>query len=362
MNTPQSLYLSLLDSGTFSPDPAQAHLVRALDALAEQISQPARPKTSRTWWPFSAATTTEPAPARGLYVWGGVGRGKTRLVDLLAEAEVPGVQRWHFHRFMAAVHEALGELVHQTSPLQAVAEQFLQRGRLLVLDEMHIVDITDAMLMYGLLEALFAGGGVLVTTSNRPPDDLYLDGLQRARFLPAIDLLHQHCTVLPLDSEQDYRLRALSQAGVYCLGEDTAPLLAHWQRLVGCAPRAGFVEIHARQLPVIGVSPDTLWASFDALCNTPRSARDYIAIANDYRSVLVQDIPVLDDQRGDEARRLLNLVDEFYDHGVKFICSAAAPPEQLYTGGPLRFEFERCASRLIEMQSQEYLGSAHRKT
>ncbi len=300
-----------------------------------------------------------------MYLWGGVGRGKTWLMDLFYQSlPFPERRRRHFHRFMYDVHRELKELQNQESPLELVAESIAQTTRVLCFDEFFVADIADAMILTGLLSGLFKRGVTLVATSNIQPADLYQDGLQRQRFLPAIELIEQNTDVLSIMGQTDYRLRRLTQAGTYLKSSarDTPGRLeALFAELADEGNESsGTIEVEGRSIPVIRESQSIVWFSFSALCSGPRSQDDYIDIARNYQSVIVSDVPVLDAQRENEARRFIALVDELYDHNVNLIVSAEAPPAELYRGDQLAMQFERTVSRLTEMQSEEYLAREHR--
>ena len=346
-------------------DAAQAAALQRLQQLADALQQagPLRPARSGflgRWWPRPTVQ-----PVRGLYLWGAVGRGKTWMMDQFFQ-HVNGVdkQRLHFHRFMKQTHDHLKSLRDQQNPLQLVAEQYAAGGRLLCLDEFFVADITDAMLLAGLLQHLFAQGVTLVTTSNLPPDDLYRDGLQRARFLPAIDLIKQHLEVFPMGDGTDYRLQYLDTLRLFY--HPLSPTADHYllEAFEHIAPEpgeaAGAVDIEGRLIATRRRGDGVIWFDFAELCEGPRSQNDYIELARLYHTVLLSNIPVLDSYRDNAARRFLSLVDEFYDRSVKLICSAAVPIEQIYQGEKLRFEYQRTLSRLHEMQSHEYLAKEHR--
>lgn len=304
-------------------------------------------------------------PVTGLYLWGGVGRGKTHLMDLFFDS-IPFKERLrtHFHRFMRRVHAELRDCAGRRNPLQFVGARIARETRLLCFDEFFVADITDAMLLAGLFEALFARGVTLVATSNVAPDDLYRDGLQRERFLPAIDLIKRHARVLNVDGGIDHRLRMLERARLYHSPLDEAAQASLMQCFASLAPDAQatgrMLRIAGRPLYARRCSGDVAWFDFDELCDGPRSQNDYIEIAREFRTVLVGGVPVFTPDKDDQARRFINLVDEFYDRNVKLVLAAAAPLGELYAGGRLGFEFQRTVSRLVEMQSYEYLGRAHR--
>jgi cell division protein ZapE len=306
-----------------------------------------------------------PALQKGLYLWGSVGRGKTWLMDLFYQSlPFPERRRRHFHRFMREVHAELRDLPDQESPLETVAQRIAADCRVLCFDEFFVSDIADAMILAGLLEGLFRHGVTLVATSNIRPADLYKDGLQRSRFLPAIALIEENTEVLAIPAGVDYRLRRLTQAGTYVKSSapDTpARLEALFEELADGdeARSAGTIEVEGRSIPVIRQNQSIVWFSFAALCSGPRSQNDYIEIARNYQSVIVSDVPVLDSDHDNEARRFIALVDELYDHHVNLIISAEAAPRELYRGEKLARQFERTVSRLTEMQSEEYLASEH---
>lgn len=368
--TPLERYQQALDTGGFTFDPNQqrvmTHFQRLFDDICTRPKPSPAPKSKPRWLePFRKRKTVAPATTKGLYIWGGVGRGKTHLFDLFYEV-IPFEQklRIHFHRFMREVHQQLKQLGQVPDPLERVAEHFSQKARVICLDEMHINDITDAMLMYGLLRGLFERGVALVTTSNVPPDGLYKDGLQRARFIPAIELMKQHTHVINMDGDTDYRLRKLEQAEIYHHPLDDqaeTSLAASFNSLIaGDTPHSGFININGRDIPVRYWADDVVWFEFEALCNTPRSNDDYIEIATLFHTVLIGSVPTLDEKSSDQARRWINMIDEFYDRNVKVIISAESPPIGLYQGTRLSFEFERTVSRLLEMQSHEYLAKEHK--
>jgi cell division protein ZapE len=287
------------------------------------------------------------------------------LMDLLFQSLPPSLacERIHFHSFMNRVHAQLRQKENLQQPLQAIARDIAADTRLLCLDEFVIIDIGDAMIMAGLLATLFAEGVVLVTTSNAAPTDLYRDGLQRARFIPAIELLERHCQVVELDGGQDYRLRFLQQTDLYSIPHDAATM-ARIRDYV--AQHVTTVQTEQRELVVNGRSlahqfcaGDTVWFSFGELCETTRSQNDYLELARFFNTFIVTDIRQMGQADDDVARRFVLLIDVLYDHHVKLICSAAVSPHQLYLGKRLKFEFERTLSRLLEMQSSEYLAQAH---
>ena len=356
---PSQRYAAGAGRGEWQDDPAQHPALRELDRIHEAMS------ATRAHGFLDRLLGREPDPPRGLYLWGGVGRGKTFLIDLFFDGlPIADKRRTHFHRFMRSVHESLRAHAGRRDPLAAIAREWRARLRVLVLDEFFVTDIGDAMLLGRLLERLFAEGVVLVTSSNIAPPGLYRDGLQRARFLPAIALIERHCAVLQLDSPQDYRLRALTRSPVYRQpldGESDAWLERRWHELGGDdGHRDAGIAVEGRRIPVRARSQGMAWFDFAALCEGPRAAADYIEVAREFHTVLVGGIPVMDARADDAARRFVTLVDELYDRHVNLVCSADAPPTALYAGERLSAAFERTASRLIEMRSAEYLAREHR--
>ena len=303
-------------------------------------------------------------PIRGLYLWGGVGRGKTFLMDLFhATLGVSASRRVHFHRMMSDVHARLRSLPHAEDPLDKIASALADDYRVLCFDEFFVSDIGDAMILGRLLDGLFRRGVTLIATSNVAPADLYRDGLQRDRFLPAIRLLETHTEVIELDGGMDYRLRLMAQAGTFLSDDDAdahARLVDYFCRIApGDTEQGRVLDILGRPIRTVRCARGVAWFDFLELCDGPRSQEDYIEIARCYQTVIVSDVPVLTRDTEDAARRFVALVDEFYDRRVKLIISAHCSVEDLYQGQRVAFEFERTTSRLIEMQSTEYLHAAH---
>jgi cell division protein ZapE len=360
----QEIYAQQIAQRGFQQDPAQLDAVRHLDELRNKLIATRGKRAGALRWLRRIGKRIEP-PERGLYLWGSVGRGKTWLMDMFCHSlPFPERQRRHFHRFMHEVHAQLKTLVNVASPLEEVAEQISRDTRVLCFDELYVSDIADAMVLGGLFEGLIRRGVTLVITSNVPPRELYKNGLQRQRFMPAIELLEQHTREINVDGAVDYRLRQLTQAGTYLTSAapDTSGRLEALFRDLsdGEAEDCNFIEIESRQIPVMRASDKVAWFDFASLCEGPRSPTDYIEIARDYQSVLVSDVPVLDETRENAARRFIALVDELYDRNVNLVVSAAASPRGLYRGERLQHEFHRTTSRLMEMQSQEYLAREHR--
>jgi cell division protein ZapE len=300
----------------------------------------------------------------GLYIWGGVGRGKTFLMDLFFETtEIAAKKRIHFHRMMHDVHRRLKALDDVADPLDTIAADIASETRLLCFDEFFVSDIADAMLLARLLDGLFRRGVTLVSTSNSSPDELYKDGLQRQRFVPAIELLHRFTYVQNMDGKTDYRLRLLQQAGTYLTPDDTlaSNKLQHFfdESASSRIDDNHMLDINGRDIRAHKCAKGIAWFEFADLCDGPRSQIDYIEVARWYPTVIVSGVPVLDANHENQARRFIALVDEFYDRRVKLIISAATDIAALYTGHKLSFEFDRTISRLIEMQSTQYLASPH---
>jgi len=304
---------------------------------------------------------------KGLYVWGGVGFGKTHMVDFFYKhLPIEEKMRLHFHRFMQIVHEDLKQHAHIENPLKAVAKTFSSKTRLLCLDEMHVNDITDAMILAQLFTHLFENGVTLITTSNVPPSGLYKDGLQRSRFLPTIALFEEKTKVVNIDSGIDYRLRLLEQADVYqIVSENGSSKEAANQKMtdyftslvaINLHKKRKHVLINNREIPVIKWADGIAWFTFETLCETNRSTDDYIQLGRFFHTIMISDIPIMSSMQNDAARRFVNMIDEFYDRHVNVIVTAEAVPTELYIGTRLAFEFERTASRLIEMQSKSYLS------
>ncbi|CAH0213059.1 cell division protein ZapE [Enterobacter ludwigii] len=368
--SPASRYQLALNEGTHQPDDVQREAVNRLDTIYQELT--AKPAESEQSGGLKAALgrllgKKEPqthAPVRGLYMWGGVGRGKTWLMDLFY-LSLPGTrkQRLHFHRFMLRVHEELTALQGKSDPLEIVADRFKAETDILCFDEFFVSDITDAMLLGGLMKALFARGITLVATSNIPPDELYRNGLQRARFLPAIDAIKQHCDIMNVDAGVDYRLRTLTQAHLWLspLNDETTQQMDKlWLALAGAKrAHAPELEINHRPLQTLGVENQTLAVSFATLCVDARSQHDYIALSRLFHTVMLLNVPVMTPLMESEARRFIALVDEFYERHVKLVVSAEVPLYEVYKGERLKFEFQRCLSRLQEMQSEEYLKLQH---
>jgi cell division protein ZapE len=358
-------YRQLVASGVLAADPAQAAVVDRLEALNIALGAYVEPRpASLIGWLLARST----AAPRGLYMHGEVGRGKTMLMDeFFALTDAVPKRRVHFNEFMTEVHERVHIIRRKISgdPLTPVAAMIAEDVRLLCLDEFQVEDIADATILSRLFEKLFAGGIVLVATSNVPPDELYLNGLNRSLFVPFIGVLKHHVEVVRLAAATDYRLGKLAGTPVYVtpLGAAaTAALDALWRSLTGTERGARVALAYkGREIVVPEAARGVARFPFAALCEEPLGAADYQQIARTYHTLVVDDIPVVADGRRDVARRLILLVDTLYDHRVKLIASAAAEPAALYTAthGEESFAFKRTVSRLIEMRSEVYLGAAH---
>jgi cell division protein ZapE len=369
-----------IEAGDLAADTAQDRAVAALDRLHRDLiaSGPRR----NGWRRRLARLAGKPTPTvQGVYLWGEVGRGKTLMMDLFYE-QLPFAdkQRLHFHRFMAAVHDDLQRFREHADPLELVAERIAEQARILCFDELAVGDIADAMILGTLFAALFARGVALAATSNLAPRELYKDGLQRQRFLPAIDLIERHTEVVHVGGRIDYRLAFLEKADVYLQpsGGDARERLDRYFRDMtgggragrGAAPSTtgtatagtagGHIEVLGRPISFLRESDGVVWFDFTALCDGPRSQNDYIELSRLYHTVLVSNVPRFDARLENQARRFVALVDEFYDRRVKLFLSAAVPLEDLYAGNRLGHEFKRTLSRLTEMQSHDYLAAAHR--
>lgn len=354
-------YEAALAAAGYAADSSQLETVAALDRVRTELeTRRRRGRLARVLSGRSGST----GPVRGAYLWGGVGRGKTFVMDLFFDAlPFADKQRFHFHRLMYRVHARLRALGNTRDPIAIVADELAEQARVICFDEFFVADIADAMLLGRLLDALFAREVTLVATSNIPPDELYQDGLQREQFVPAINLLKQHTEIINLDAGTDYRLRVLEQAAIWHTPLGTAAEQQLQQFFAAIAPDQGSsgqsLEILGRDVATVRRADGIAWFDFAELCGGPRSQNDYIELARIFQTVLVSDIPLLDREREDETRRFIALVDEFYARRVKLAVSAAAPPGELYTGARLRMEFERTCSRLVEMQSRQYLALPH---
>ena len=365
MTTPWQRYQADLQRKDFTHDPAQEQAVHLLQDLFERLLARRRERSGGLLGWLDDLRGKKREPEIGLYFWGGVGRGKTYLVDTFYDC-LPFRRklRVHFHRFMQRVHAELNSLEGEKNPLDIVADRLAEEAVVICFDEFFVTDIGDAMILGGLMEALFARGVTLVATSNIVPEKLYENGLQRQRFLPAIALVEKYTQVVNVDAGVDYRLRTLQQAELYHFPLDEGAdesLRDSFERL---APEAGKhwerLEVNGRYLTCRCLADDVAWFDFAELCDGPRSQNDYIELARIFHAVLISGVPGFVPDNDDQARRFINLVDEFYDRNVKLVLAAEKALLDLYSGGRLEFEFQRTVSRLQEMQSFEYLAREHK--
>mgnify|MGYP000550628766 CR=1 FL=1 len=363
--SPLQRYLQDLEKEGFVKDAAQKMAVDKLQTLYECLIKDEKQRTKQASKWFNKFSKQQPKPVKGLYFWGGVGRGKTYLMDNFYESlPFERKMRIHFHRFMQRVHQELGTLTNQSDPLVVVAKRLSEEARIICFDEFFVSDIGDAMILAGLMGELFKNGVSLVCTSNIIPDGLYKNGLQRVRFLPAIELVKQHTEVVNVDGGNDYRLRTLEQAELFHHPLDEAATINLEKYFRQLAVEAGShdleLDINGRMLKAHRHADDVVWFDFKELCDGPRSQNDYIELAREFHAVIISNVPQMNVDTDDQARRFINMVDEFYDRSVKVIISAEAPIDELYLGGKLSFEFDRTESRLLEMQSHEYLELEHK--
>lgn len=355
---PVKRYQRMLQQSDMHYDAVQEVIVGHLDRMYSELVK------RRTQTGFLARLLRHNT-VRGLYLWGGVGRGKTRLMDMFYDS-ISGRRRMrlHFHRFMQEVHSALKRYSGQRNPLTKVGASIASETEVLCFDDFFVEEIGDAMLLEGLLTELFARGVCLVITSNIAPDKLYENGLQRARFLPAIALLKQHCRILEMGAGSDYRLLTLKNDRLYHCPAGAEADKDMEREFRSLAPDKGsrgqIIHVEGRELWTRCMADDVVWFNFRDLCEGPRSQHDYLHLALEFHALLLSDVPQFTPALDAAARRFVNLIDVLYDHRVKLVISAETPPEKLYTGTQLRSVFRRTVSRLVEMQSMEYLASAHR--
>ncbi len=343
----------------FQSDPAQLRAIEALERCANEWAAYKEKRSNK----LKKLINRPPIP-RGVYMYGGVGRGKSFLMDCFFDAvPIQRKTRLHFHEFMREVHRELRELQGTVNPLDVLGKQISQRYKLICFDEFHVADITDAMILHRLLDALFDNGVGFVTTSNFKPDDLYPNGMHRDRIMPAIALLNQELDVINVDNGTDYRRRTLEQVDLYhCpMGEQADAAMADaFNRLAECPDENPTLYIEAREIKARRRAGGVVWFDFKDICGGPRSQNDYLEIATQFHTVLLSDVPYMPVRRAAEARRFTWLIDVLYDRRVKLILSAEVAPEALYTEGPMAHEFPRTVSRLNEMQSAEFLALERR--
>ena len=353
----KSIYHNTLSNEGYHSDAGQATVVEHLDQLFAKLQRdPAtKPGYINLWRKLIAAKQSSDI-VQGCYLWGGVGRGKTWLMDLFFQAAPTESKiRFHFQEFMLGIHGLLEQFKGRKDPLKWVARHMTQRARLICVDEFHVSDITDAMLLYGLLEAMYQHGAVLVMTSNIPPDDLYKNGLQRSQFMPAIELLKRYNQIVQVGGDIDHRLRKnTDNRNYYCpLSPDTDSLLEHRFRLLakGSIAINRSVTINKRSIATRMAADNIVWFDFAAICGGPRAASDYIALARRYDHVVISNIFRMDDSHDDMAKRFIVLVDEFYDRKTGLVVSATGWPQDLYCGERFAEEFVRTVSRMEEIRS-----------
>jgi len=359
--TPFELYQQQLNQPSIQPDEEQRHAVQQCERLYYQLNSHHQ---SSSWF---SKLFNKPEDIKGLYLWGGTGRGKTWIVDSFYSClEFKDKQRTHFHSFMRDVHQSLRTLPKTPDPLKIIATGIAKKTRLLCLDEFHVHDIGDAMIMAGLLEALFKQRITLVATSNIPIEDLYLNGLQRDRFMDTITALQYYTQEVNLGQGTDYRFKSLNKSGTYFIGDSNEAetfLNKHLTQIAPCPPKHNRqLTINHRGINYIAYANNIIWFSFEQICNTPRADSDYIALANLCQTIMISDVSYMDEQHDNIARRFIHLIDALYDHQVKCIITAVDKPENLYRGKSLAKPFQRTISRLVEMDSSEYLKLPHRMT
>ncbi|GGI89003.1 cell division protein ZapE [Legionella impletisoli] len=340
-------YEAAIAEGLIEHDPIQRLILAKLQQIANEVLRSSR------WFKRSK-------PIKGLYLYGPVGAGKTFVMDLFYNA-LPLKQktRFHFHHFMQQVDAQLRSLQGLKDPLKKIASDLAKKSRVLCLDEFLVYDIADAMILAQLLKALFSHQVILVATSNTPPDQLYLKGLQRARFLPAIDLIKQHCDVMALGDKRDYRLGRVSSIDAYLcpLNEVTEKKMNdQFHEIAPKAEEHSTITVQTREIRCKKISDEAVWFEFNVICNLPRSQLDYLEIADRFNTIFVSGIPTLSSQDMVKVILLMHFIDVMYDNGIRVIISAEAPPDELYQQGPLHAEFQRTVSRLFEMQSFDYLN------
>jgi cell division protein ZapE len=352
-------YDAALKAKGYTADPAQIRAIAALQRCADDWTAYKNKRSNSLKKLFA-----RPPIPRGVYMYGGVGRGKSFLMDCFFQAvPIERKTRLHFHEFMREVHRELRELQGTVNPLDELGKRMAKRFKLICFDEFHVADVTDAMILHRLLVALFANGVGFVTTSNFKPDDLYPNGLHRDRILPAIELLNERLEVLNVDAGTDYRSLTLALMDFYHQpngAQADAAMTQAFNLLAEAQDEEPVVHIEARDITARRKAGSVIWFDFRVLCGGPRSQNDYLEIAAQFQTVFLSDVPEMGIRHASEARRFTWLVDVLYDRRVKLVMSAAVPPEQLYVEGPMAHEFVRTVSRLAEMQSQGFLDEARR--
>ncbi len=359
------LYSAALTQPDMVEDKAQQQAILKLEALSKRLANNNESAFIEILRKLVPIKKWQVEPIRGLYFWGGVGRGKTWLMNLFFEQlTVKQKKRVHFHHFMLEIHDELSALKNTKNPLNHIAKNIAQETKVLCIDEFIVTNITDAMILSELLHALFKHRVCLIATSNRVPDDLYLNGLQRERFLPAIELIKTHTEVFELDSGIDHRAALLEQSDVYYhpIDDNTHQRIKQRTLELSISPLIDNkrLTVQKREIETVCCSDEIVWFDFDVICTSPRAAQDYIELAQRFNTIILTNIPLLDEYTDDKTRRFIYLIDELYDRNVKLIASAASQPNELYSGTMLEFAFHRTSSRLIEMRSHKYLSQAHK--
>lgn len=367
---PLARYRAQVEDGTLRPDPAQALAAEKLNSLHHAL-QSYQPKSGRKGWMERFGLSGQYGavePPLGLYLYGGVGVGKSMLMELLADSLPERSQRVHFHEFMRDIHGEVHRLrqlpgADEGDPIPGIADGIADSITLLCLDEMEVRDIADAMIVARVFGRLFERGVVVVTTSNRHPDDLYKDGLQREKFVPFIELLKDRLDLLQLEAKQDYRIGRILGDTVYHHPDDeraAAALNEAWNRLTDeAAPKPDSLTVKGRKLTIPAAAHGVAWFPFSSLCEQPLGPSDYLEIGAQFSTVILEGIPALGPEKRDVARRFVTLVDALYEHRCVLICSAETPVDGIYDGDDWKFEFQRTVSRLIEMQAEDYIRTRH---